>query len=134
MNIISNELLTSLVIDLDNNIFAKIFERDLAAQPGPKVPDFAGPLLKLKIVGHTAFQRNRLILSTSGGLAATTRIAAFAVLDHFGSAFERANLADAGHNTSVPLDKKLKILVWIESQQGSKELCHLTSSPYGPDI
>ena len=46
-----------------------------------------------------------------GDLRDVDWVAALAVLDDFGGALERADLADAGHVAAVPLDAELEVLV-----------------------
>src|SRR5947209_8601625 len=47
------------------------------------------------------------------------------MLDYFGSAFERAHFADAGHVFRVPLHAEFKVLVRIEALCVDGELCHV---------
>ena len=55
---IGNGQLTGLVVHFDDDVFAEILERNFGAQASLKIPDLAGPLLKLQIMGDTAFERD----------------------------------------------------------------------------
>ena len=65
-------------------------------------------------MSDTPLQRDRFILGTTGRFTAGAWIAPFAVLDHFGGALQRTNLADPRDVTPVPFDPEFEILVGIE--------------------
>ncbi|MNJ65545.1 hypothetical protein D3C77_615620 [compost metagenome] len=88
------------------------------------MPDLVGPGLELQVVGHAAFQGDGLVLGASGGFARGGRIAALAVLDHFGGALEGADLAHAGDVAAIPLDAEFEVLVGIEAMGVDGELGH----------
>src|SRR5262249_10829211 len=95
--------LPGFVVDLDDDVLAEILERDFRAEAAAEIPDLVRPGLEFRIVRDAAFDRDRVVLGATGRFAARTRVAAFAVLDHFGGAFEPADLADAGDVAPVPL-------------------------------
>ena len=51
-----------------------------------------------------------------GDLRELDWIAAFAVLDHFGRALQRADLGDAGDVAAVPFHAELEVLVRVEAR------------------
>ena len=118
------------VVELDDDVFTKVFERNFFAESRAEVPHLARPLLKLRIVSDAAFERERFIFRAAGRFARATGIASLAMLHHFGRALERADFADPGHVASVPFDLELEILVGIESLRLNvhTELCHDFSS------
>ena len=107
--------LPSLVVELDDDVFAEILERDFRAKTRAKIPHFIRPLLELLIVSHAALERNRLVLGAARRFAAGAGVTAFAMLDHFSGALQRADLAYAGHIFAIPLDAEFEVLVWIEA-------------------
>ena len=79
------------------------------------MPDLVGPLLELGVVRDAALQRDGVVFGAAGRLAAAARVAALAVLHHFGRALQRADLADAGDVLAVPFHAELEVLVGIEA-------------------
>jgi hypothetical protein len=57
--------LSRFVIELDDDVLAKILQRDLAAQPGAELPDLVGPLFEVVIVGYAALERDRFVLGAA---------------------------------------------------------------------
>jgi hypothetical protein len=49
------------------------------------------------------------------------------MLDDLGGALERADLADAGHVSTVPFDPELEVLVWVEAMSVNAELGHVVA-------
>ena len=124
-HLVGDRELAGLVVDLDDDVLAEVLQRNLGAEAGAEVPDLVRPFLELGVVGDAALERDRLVLGAARRFAAAAgRIAALAVLDHFGGALERAHLADAGDVAAVPLDPELEVLVGIEALRVDRELCH----------
>ena len=79
-NLVADRELARFVVDIDEDVFAEILERNFRAEPGAKVPNFVRPFLKLGVVGDAALERDRFIFGAARRFAAAARIAAFAVL------------------------------------------------------
>src|SRR5262249_18698304 len=119
--------LPRFVVDFEDDVLAEISERDFYAQAGAEVPDLVGPLLELGIVGDAAFQGDGVIFGASRRLASSAGVATFAMLDHFGSPLQRANLADTGHVAAIPFDPEFEILVWVKALGIDAKLSHNSS-------
>src|SRR6185312_6203998 len=107
-----------------DEVLAKILQRDLRAEPGAEVPHLVRPLFEGEVVGHAAFDGDRLVLGAPGRLARAAGITALAMLDHLGGALQAGHLADAGHVAAVPLHPELEVLVGIEALRIDTELSH----------
>ena len=115
INLVSDDELAGFVIDLDDDVLAKILERNFRAKPGAEVPDLVSPLLEFLVVRDAAFERDSFVFGAARGFAAAAGVAAFAVLDDLGGALERAALADPGDVFAVPFDPELEVFVGIET-------------------
>src|SRR5205823_1792774 len=115
IDLVADRELTRFVVDVKNEILAEIFQRNFRAEAGTEVPNFVRPFLKLGVVGNAALERDRFILGAARRFAAAARIATFAMLDWFRGAFERADLAHAGHVAAVPFYPELEVFVGIET-------------------
>src|SRR5262245_21187837 len=73
-----------------------------------------------------ALQRDWFILGAAGLLARAARITSFAMLDHLGGSFKRADLADPGDRVcaAFPEDAALEVLVGTEAMGIDRELSH----------
>jgi hypothetical protein len=116
--------LACLVVHLDDDVLAKVLQRDLGAQARLDVPDAVGPTLELQVVGHPALQHNALELGAPRRFAARGAVAADPMLDDLGGAFQRADLADTGDEAPVSAHAKLEVLVRIEALRVDVELRH----------
>src|SRR3569833_1563593 len=124
IDFISHRELAGLVVDLEDDLFAEGFQRYLAAEARAVVPHLVRPLLELGVVGDAAFQRDRLVFGAPRRFARARGIAAFAMLDDLGAAFERTHFRNARDITAVPFDAEFEVLVWIESLCVDGELGH----------
>src|ERR1019366_1440573 len=124
INFVGEDDLPGFVIDFENEILAKVFERNFRAETVSKVPNFVRPLLEFGVVGDAAFERDGVILGAAGRFSRAARITAFAMLDDFGGALEAADFADSRHVFAVPLDAELEILIRVEPAGIDAELCH----------
>ena len=123
-NLVGDRELPGFVVELDDDVFAEVLERNLRAEPGAEVPDLVGPLLEFGVVRDAALERDRFVFRAARRFAAAAGIAAFAVLDDFGRALERADFADARDIFAVPFDAELEVLVGIEALRVDAELSH----------
>src|SRR5574337_733995 len=124
IQLVGQRELARLVVDLQDQILAEVLQRDLGAEPRPEIPYLVRPLLEGDVMGHAAFDGDRLILGTPGRLARAAGVAALAMLDHFGGALQAGHLADAGHVATVPFQPELEVLVRIETLRIDTELSH----------
>src|SRR6266581_2765239 len=124
IHLVCQSELPSLVVDLDQNIFSKVLERDLLPEACADVPNFVGPRLEVHVVSDTALERYRIVFSAPRRLAAAGGIAAFPVLNDFCSSFQHPYFADARHITTVPFDAELEVLIRIEALRVCCEFGH----------
>ena len=75
--------MSGLIVKLENDVFAEIFQRNFCAKTGTEPLDLIGPVLELWIVGNTTLKRDRRIFGEARRFAAAARIASFAMLDNF---------------------------------------------------
>src|SRR6266404_5327079 len=94
VNLVAKDALSGFVINLKNDVFAKVGERGFHAQTGAKVPDLIGPLLEVLVVGHSTLKRDRIVLGAPRRFAGARGIAPLAMLYNLGGALQRAHLAD----------------------------------------
>src|SRR5690348_15778855 len=66
--------LARLVVDLDDDVFTKVFQRHFAAQTRAEVPYLVGPLFKLGVVSNAALESDRFIFSPARRFATAARI------------------------------------------------------------
>src|SRR5262249_1059750 len=123
-NLVGNRQLAGLVVDLDDDVLAKILQRDFLPKARAEIPDLVRPLLELLVVSDAALERNGLVFGSSGRFSRARRVASLAMLDHFGGTLERPDLADAGHIFAVPLHAELEVLVGIEALRVDAERSH----------
>ena len=95
-----------------------------APRPEPKFQTLFAHFSNSSVVRDPALEGDGFIFGATGRFPAAARIAAFAVFDHFGRAFERADFAHAGDVTAVPFHAKLEVLVGIETLCVDTELGH----------
>ena len=95
-------------------------------RPDREVPHLVGPLLECDVVRDAALERDGVVFGAAWRFAGAARIAAFAMLHHFGGALQHADLADSGDIFSVPLTRNLKFLY------GSKRFGFTTNSAIVP--
>ena len=126
VHLVSDGQLTRFVVQLDDDVFAEIFERDFSAETGAEVPYLVGPLFKFAVVGDASFKRDGVVLCAAGRFAATARVAALAVLDHLRGALKHADLADARDISAIPLDAEFKVLVRIKPSCVYAKLGHIS--------
>src|SRR5688500_9938220 len=81
-----------LVVDFEDEVLAKILERNLGAEAGAEIPHLVRPLLERGVVSHSAFESDRFIFGLAGRLARSRRVAALAEFDDLGAPLERAHL------------------------------------------
>src|SRR5262249_46633572 len=123
-HLVGDRELAGLVVDLDDDVLAKILQRDLPAEAGAEIPHLVRPLLELLVVCDAALEHDGLIFGSSGRFARARGITSLAMLDHFGGALERSDLADAGHVFAVPLHPELEVLVGVEALRVDAERSH----------
>src|SRR5262249_55649810 len=111
---VGNRELPGFVINIEENVFTKVLERDFRSKAGAEVPNLVRPLLEFLVVRHAAVQRDRFVLGAARGFPAAARIAAFAVFDDLGRALKCAAFADASNMFAVPSDPELEVFVGIE--------------------
>jgi hypothetical protein len=58
-DLVGDRELTCFVVELDDDVFAKVLERDLGSEPRTEVPYFVSPLLKLGVVSNAALEGDR---------------------------------------------------------------------------
>src|SRR6266542_4739112 len=83
--------------------------------------DEVGPLLELRVMGDAAFHRERVVGGASGRFVVGAVLAAGAVFDDLGGAFERAGLADSQHGATIPDDAEFVVLVGVETMRVNDE-------------
>ena len=76
--------MSSLIIELQNNIFAEIPQRNLRAASGSQAPDFVRPILEFWIMRDAALQHDRREFSEPWRFATAVGIASFAMVNDFG--------------------------------------------------
>src|SRR5262249_5587334 len=116
--------LACLVVDLDDEILAEALQRNLGTETGSEIPYLVGPLLEIDVVRDSALERDRLVLCSARRFVRSRWVSPVAVLDHLGSALERAALGNACDVVAVPFHAELEILVGIEPSRVDGELCH----------
>ena len=70
IDLVGDRKLPGFVVELDDDVFAKILQRYFGAKSGTVVPDLVGPLLEGDVMRNTAFQRDRVIFRAAGRFAA----------------------------------------------------------------
>lgn len=126
-NLVNDRHLAGFVKDFDDEVLTEVLERYFRAETGTIVPDLVGPLLKIRVVSYAAFQRDRLVLGSSGRFTATAWVATFAMLDNLRGPLEGAALANAGHRAVNALKKDLKLEVLIGVETISTKLSNISS-------
>ena len=66
INLVADGKLARFVVDIDNDVFAEVLERDFRAQTRAKVPNFVRPFLELGVVGNATLEREGLVFSPAG--------------------------------------------------------------------
>src|SRR5260370_1135104 len=69
IDLVADGQLSGLVVEVDDKVLAKIFERDLRAQAGTDLPDLRCPLFEIHIMGDAAFKRDGVELGSTGRFA-----------------------------------------------------------------
>src|SRR5262245_21513397 len=95
--LVRNDQLARFVVELNNDVLAKILEGHLGAEARAKLPDLVRPFFEFCIVSYATFERDCFIFGDAWRLAACARVAALAMLNNFGGAFERADPRNSGH-------------------------------------
>src|SRR5439155_23944673 len=80
INLVRKDELSSLIIELQNNIFAEIPQRNLRAASGSQAPDFVRPILEFWIMRDAALQHDRREFSEPWRFATAVGIASFAMV------------------------------------------------------
>ena len=119
--VVRDRELASLVVEIEDDILAKIRERHLAAERCLQLPHLAGPGLEVEIMRHAALQRDGIVLGAPRRFATGAGVATLAMLDNLGGALQRRHLADAGNIAPVPAQPKFEVLVrvkalWIDDE------------------
>src|SRR4029077_948785 len=82
------------------------------------------PFFKLGVVRDAALERDCFKLGAARRLSPAAGIASFPMLHHFRGPLERADFADTGDVTSVPLYSEFEDLVRVEALWINTELSH----------
>jgi len=61
-NLLSQHELAGLVVELKDDVLAKVLKRDLRAEAGPEVPHLVGPSFKFDVLRHASFERDGGVL------------------------------------------------------------------------
>src|SRR6266446_5603963 len=125
-NLVGNRELARLIVLFEDNVFSEILQRNFRAESGAEIPDFIRPFFEFRVMRHASFQRDRIILGSTWGLAGSARISSLAVLHYLGGAFKRADLTDTGHIPAIPFNPKFEILVRVESLRVDCEFGHVS--------
>src|SRR5947209_2434260 len=64
--LVGNRQLASLVVKLDDDVFAEVLERCFRAQPRSEVPHAVGPFLELGVMSDSALKRDGIVLGAAG--------------------------------------------------------------------
>jgi len=123
--------LSSLIIKLENNVFAEVFQRNFRATRGTEAPHFIGPVLEFRIVRDTALQRDCREFGVPRRLTAGAGIASFAMLNNFRCASQSAYFADACNVTASPLNAEFKVFVRIKTRRIDGKLSHTSGYLFG---
>ena len=107
--------MSRLIVELKNDVFAEVFQRNFRATPGTKAPDFVGPVLEFRIVGNTALQCDRCEFGQTRRLATAARVASLAMLNNVRRTPQSTDSANASYVTAIPFDAELKVLVGIKT-------------------
>src|SRR5262249_25985804 len=84
IDVISEYFLASFVVDFENDVFAKIFQRDILISRAALlivsghvvvVPHFVGPLLEYDVMRHATLQRDGLVFALARHAARRGRVA-----------------------------------------------------------
>src|SRR5882672_2534754 len=126
-NLVNYRHLTGLVEDFDDQVLTEILKRDFLPKARAEIPNLVCPLLKVRVVGHASFKRDRIILRAARRFAATARIASLAVLHDLGGPLEGADLADSSYGCGNAFEKDLKLKVLIGVETISTKLSHSSS-------
>src|SRR5947209_10748437 len=73
IHLIGNRQLAGLVVELDDDVFAEVFERCLRPQARSEVPHTVGPFFELGVMSDSALQRDGIVFGAAGWLAAGAR-------------------------------------------------------------
>src|SRR5437773_12441034 len=115
VNVVGENELSSLIVELQNDVFPEIFQRNFRAWAGTKLPDFIGPVLEFRIVGNAALKRDRIIFSAARRFTTAAGITSFALLNDFGRAAQSAYFTYPGNVTAIPLNAEFKVFVRVKT-------------------
>src|SRR5262249_34097677 len=107
--------LAGFVINLDDDVLAEVLEGHFRTEARPKIPNLVCPLLELFVMCDTSVERDGIVLGAARRFAAAGGVASLTMFDNLSGAFQRADLADAGHVSAVPLHAEFEVLVRIEA-------------------
>src|SRR5262245_62041630 len=128
--LVRNDQLARFVVELNNDVLAKILEGHLGAEARAKLPDLVRPFFEFCIVSYGTFERDCFIFGDAWRLAACARVAALAMLNNFGGAFERADPRNSGHVSAVPFHSEFEIFVGVDALRIDSELRHMPASDF----
>src|SRR5262249_36617333 len=90
-------------------------------------PNLVCPLLELFVMCDTSVERDGVVLGAARRFAAAGGVASITMFDNFSGALQRADLADAGHVSAVPLHAEFEVLIRIEALCIDSKLSHYIS-------
>src|SRR6185437_3250168 len=128
IDLVSNYELAGLVVHLEEDVFAKIRQRDFHAKTCAIVPHLVCPLLEGDILRDPAIQTDCVVFGAARRLATGAGVTAVTVLDHLGGALQHADLADARDIFTVPLQTELEVFVGIDASRIGDECWHCDRS------
>src|SRR5438477_8621485 len=115
VNFVGENELSSLIVELQNDVFPEIFQRNFCAWAGTKLPDVIGPVLEFGIMRNAALKRDRFIFGAARRFAAAAGITSFAMLTDFGRAAQSAYFTYPGNVTAIPLNAEFKVFVRVKT-------------------
>src|SRR5262249_25049702 len=84
---VGNGRLAGFVVNFEQDVFAKVLQRDFLAQARSELPYLVGPLLELEVVRYPALKSNRIKFGAPWRFPAAARVTALPVFDDLGGAF-----------------------------------------------